>query len=94
MLETQDERHPNTPAVSRCALREHQQVLGAIRAGDADAAERLMRTHLTSLESRVRRLTARQRREQAALIPSLPARREQRAAAAIPGDADESNPRS
>jgi GntR family transcriptional repressor for pyruvate dehydrogenase complex len=93
MLETQDERHPNTPAVSRCALREHQQVLGAIRAGDADAAERLMRAHLTSLESRVRRLTARRRREQAARIPSLPARREQRAAA-IPGDAHESNPRS
>jgi GntR family transcriptional repressor for pyruvate dehydrogenase complex len=78
MLESQDERYPNTLAVSRCALREHQQVLGAVRAGAAGEAERRMREHLSRLEGRVRRLAAQQRRERPADIPSLPTRRQQR----------------
>ena len=56
VLETLDERYPNSPSVSRCALQEHQELVRAVRARDADLAERLMHTHLQRLESRVRRV--------------------------------------
>ena len=79
LLESLDERRPNTPAVSRCALQEHYQLLGAVRAHDAAHAERLMRSHLTRLEGRVRRGEVAPRR---ASIPSLSARRQQRATTA------------
>jgi DNA-binding FadR family transcriptional regulator len=92
MLETQDERYPNTPAVSRCALREHQQVLAALRAGDGDAAERLMRQHLTQLEGRVRRLSSQQRRRSTAMVRSLPDRRQQRVMGTNRHSAKESEP--
>jgi DNA-binding FadR family transcriptional regulator len=62
VLETLDERRPNSPTVSRCALQEHQELVRAVRARDADRAETLMRTHLKRLESRVRR--SQQRRPQ------------------------------
>jgi GntR family transcriptional regulator, transcriptional repressor for pyruvate dehydrogenase complex len=57
LLETLDERRPNTPAVSRCALQEHHQLLGAVRAHDGAHAERLMRHHLSRLEGRLRDAT-------------------------------------
>ncbi|HZR98340.1 MAG TPA: FadR/GntR family transcriptional regulator [Chloroflexota bacterium] len=79
LLETLDERRPNTPAVSRCALQEHRQLLGAVRAHDGARAERLMRSHLARLEGRVRRDEV---SGSPVDIPSLPARRQQRAAPA------------
>ncbi|HEY7063525.1 MAG TPA: FadR/GntR family transcriptional regulator [Chloroflexota bacterium] len=54
LLETLDERRPNTPAVSRCALEEHRALLGAVQAGDGAAAEPLMRRHLSRQEVRLR----------------------------------------
>jgi DNA-binding FadR family transcriptional regulator len=55
LLETLDQRRPNAPAVSRCALQEHREILTAVRAHDTAQAERLMRDHLSRLEGRVRR---------------------------------------
>jgi GntR family transcriptional regulator, transcriptional repressor for pyruvate dehydrogenase complex len=58
MLASQDERYPNAPEVSRGVLAEHQQLLAAIQAGDAAAAESLMRGHLRHLEVRVQHSSA------------------------------------
>ncbi|HLH24113.1 MAG TPA: FadR/GntR family transcriptional regulator [Chloroflexota bacterium] len=79
LLETLDERRPNTPVVSARALQEHRRLLDAVRAHDGAQAERLMRDHLTHLEGRVRNDMA---PRPPARIPSLSARRPERAAAA------------
>jgi GntR family transcriptional regulator, transcriptional repressor for pyruvate dehydrogenase complex len=54
LLESVDERFPNSPAVSRCALTEHRQILDAVSARDGERAERLMRCHLANLQDRLR----------------------------------------
>lgn len=83
LLATLDERRPNTPAVSRRALQEHHQLLGAARAHDGAHAERLMRSHLSRLEGRLREVAGPPSRP--APIPSLPARRLARVTTAPPG---------
>jgi DNA-binding FadR family transcriptional regulator len=65
LLERVDERAPNAPAISRCALDDHQEVLDAVRAADPATAERLMAAHL-------RRLEARLREPQSEPVPALP----------------------
>jgi GntR family transcriptional repressor for pyruvate dehydrogenase complex len=55
LLESVDQRFPNSPAVSRCALTDHSQILEAVRARDGECAERLMRCHLATLQGRLRR---------------------------------------
>jgi GntR family transcriptional repressor for pyruvate dehydrogenase complex len=54
LLESLDQRRPNAPAISRCALEDHREILGAVRGHAAAEAERLMRGHLSRLEGRVR----------------------------------------
>jgi len=56
LLESVDQRFPNSPALSRCALMEHRQILEAVCARDGERAERLMRGHLASLQGRLRRV--------------------------------------
>ena len=53
LLERLDLQRPNAPGVSRCALADHEQLLAAMRASDADRAEELMRAHLAQLEGRL-----------------------------------------
>jgi GntR family transcriptional repressor for pyruvate dehydrogenase complex len=56
LLESVDQRFPNSPALSRCALTEHRQILEAVCARDGERAERLMRCHLANLQGRLRRI--------------------------------------
>jgi DNA-binding FadR family transcriptional regulator len=62
LLERLDAQRPNARTLSRCALADHRQLLAAVRAADADQAERLMREHLLRLEGQLRGGAARQTR--------------------------------
>jgi DNA-binding FadR family transcriptional regulator len=61
LLHQLDREYPTNPDVSRHSLEEHQQVLEAVRAGDAAAVERLMQAHLLRLEGRFVDIEARGR---------------------------------
>jgi GntR family transcriptional repressor for pyruvate dehydrogenase complex len=56
LLESVDQRFPNSPAVSRCALTDHRQILDAVCTRDGERAERLMRCHLANLQGRLRQI--------------------------------------
>jgi GntR family transcriptional regulator, transcriptional repressor for pyruvate dehydrogenase complex len=56
LLESVDQRFPNSPPQTRCALTEHRQILEAVCARDGERAERLMRCHLANLQGRLRRI--------------------------------------
>src|SRR5262249_23902033 len=61
------------PVVPRTALRDHQQILRAVRSGDGQRVEELAFAHLRRLERRFADIEAQRRRAQAADVQVIPA---------------------